>query len=70
MGDSAPNYKENEERTLKKIKAVKYQSIDYRLKVVNETQLSIMNRQARLVPHFSCWAVSIKFFHLLQVIQM
>ena len=54
MGDSAPNYKENEERTLKKIKAVKYQNIDYRLKVVNETQLSIMNRQARIVPHFSC----------------
>ena len=49
-----------EKKTLKKIKAVKYQSINYKLQAVNETQFSIMNRQANLVPRF----------HLLQAIQM
>ena len=56
-------------KTLTKIKAVKYQSINYKLQAVNETQFSVMNRQARLVPHFSCLAESIKFFHLPQAIQ-
>ena len=41
-------------KTLKKIKALKYQSINYKLQAVNETQFSIMNRQANLVPHFTC----------------
>ena len=33
--------------------------INFKLQVVNETQLSITNRQANPVPNFTCWAVSI-----------
>ena len=39
-------------KTLKKIKAPKYQNINEKLQVVNETQFSITNRQVKLVPRF------------------
>ena len=61
--------KENEENKIKESKSTRV-CINYKLQVVNETQLAIMNRQANLVPHFTCLAVSIKIFHFFRAIQM
>ena len=44
--------KMKKKKTLKKIKAPKYQNINDKLEVVNETQFSITNRQVKLVPRF------------------
>ena len=52
------NGKENDKKNIKERKITKV-CINHKLQVVNETQLSITNRQANLVPHFTCWAVSI-----------
>ena len=47
------NGKENDKKNIKERKITKV-CINHKLQVVNETQLSITNRQANLVPHFTC----------------
>ena len=53
MGDNAPDQNESEEKNIKESKGTKV-CINQKLQTVNKTRLSITNRQANLVPRFTC----------------